>query len=114
MFTIPYLLSLFCAAQQSAPFVERDNATGKLKGYYVDLLDVLAQIGNFNYTLLALEVSNMTQSWSKNTPNWLINEMYRYVSQPSRVLTVRLEAKQILDRANSFLHRTPTLELRPT
>jgi len=62
-----------------APFVEKDADSGKLRGFFVDLLDELAQIGNFNYTLKDLSLPNqVTSGLYENTPNGLINELYRH------------------------------------
>lgn len=62
-----------------APFVERGGPDEKLKGFFVDLLDELSQIGKFNYTLSDLNLPTTASSGLyENTPNGLINELYRH------------------------------------
>ncbi|KAI2803308.1 hypothetical protein RDWZM_001382 [Blomia tropicalis] len=59
-----------------APFVERDLVDGTLKGYFVDLLDELSRVGNFNYTLTELPTS-VPNGRNENNPTALTNELYR-------------------------------------
>ena len=52
---------------------------GTLKGYFVDLLDELSRVGNFNYTLTELPTS-VPNGRNENNPTALTNELYRRVS----------------------------------
>ncbi|KAI7692629.1 hypothetical protein SSS_07454 [Sarcoptes scabiei] len=62
-----------------SPFVEKD-IDGKLKGYFVDLLDELASVGHFNYTLTDSASQDNPNDGFQNRPTGLINDVYRNVS----------------------------------
>lgn len=64
---------------QKPPFVEI-GSDGNLTGYFVDLLDELAAIGKFKYTLESINNSAAIAGF-ENNPNGLINELYRRVSE---------------------------------
>lgn len=53
---------------------------GKLTGYFVDLLNEMAQIGNFNYTLTDSVNQDSTNDGFQSRPTGLINEVFRNVS----------------------------------
>ncbi|KAH9408605.1 hypothetical protein TYRP_010870 [Tyrophagus putrescentiae] len=62
-----------------APYAERDYSTDKIKGFYVDLLDELALIGKFNYTLV--EAKNATRNKTASNQvsldqRQLVNDVY--------------------------------------
>lgn len=59
--------------------MEKDE-TGKLKGYFVDLLDEMATIGNFNYTLLDSGIQENPNDNYQSRPTGLIGEVYHSVS----------------------------------
>lgn len=53
----------------------KDEVTGEIKGYYVDLLDELALIGKFNYTLSDIQERNDTRDNQRGVANSLINDL---------------------------------------
>ena len=68
-------------AYQKPPFVERNETTGKLKGFFVDLLDLLAAAGNFSYILSEHHVEDNVAilDITQSHPTGLINELKRQV-----------------------------------
>ncbi len=77
-----------CVPEQKAPYAERDYSTDKIKGFYVDLLDELALIGKFNYTLV--EAKNATRNKTASNQvsldqRQLVNDVYSQVSLPNAI-----------------------------
>lgn len=74
-----------CAwCEQKAPYAERDYSTDKIKGFYVDLLDELALIGKFNYTLIEAKNPGQNKTTggqvSSTDQRQLVNDIYSQVS----------------------------------
>lgn len=62
--------------------MEHDTTNGKLKGFYVDLMDQLSVIGNFTYTLNEFYINENAaiNDLVRKHPSGLMLELNRQVS----------------------------------
>lgn len=82
----------------------KDEVTGEIKGYYVDLLDELALIGKFNYTLTDIKERNDTRDQQRGIANVLVNELYRNVRPKIEVVISGAQLARLIAQPSNHIY----------